>query len=75
MPEVAPENATFIPLGFARQIPGQPYKGSDPEWQEFINFSQDIARRTKVQSTFRSPPPKRRSGEIVLIPSVIPQTS
>ncbi|KAM3086108.1 hypothetical protein ACMFMG_000248 [Clarireedia jacksonii] len=32
----------FIPFpGTTKQIPVRPYKGSDPEWQEFIKFSKD----------------------------------
>ncbi|KAI9854785.1 MAG: hypothetical protein M1824_006597 [Vezdaea acicularis] len=39
----------FIPLGLAFQLPHTYYKGSDPEWQEFIKFSQDSQRVEKVK--------------------------
>ena len=54
IPEVMPENAFFIPLGRPRQIPQTYYKGSDPEWQSFIEFRQDHKRSGVVQSTFAS---------------------
>ncbi len=32
----------FIPFpGTTKQLPPKPYKGSDPEWQEFVKFSKD----------------------------------
>lgn len=47
--EVVDEDAIFIPLGWARQRPTAPYKGSDPEWHEFYKFSQDEARGQKTR--------------------------
>ncbi|KAL8687433.1 MAG: hypothetical protein Q9218_006390 [Villophora microphyllina] len=35
------EDTIFIPLGFAYELPKQYYKGSDPEWQSFIQLSRD----------------------------------
>ncbi|KAL8703869.1 MAG: hypothetical protein Q9201_002958 [Fulgogasparrea decipioides] len=35
------EDAIFIPLGFAYQLPRQFYKGTDPEWQSFVKLSHD----------------------------------
>ena len=52
--EVADEDATFIPLGWARQCPQQPYKGTDPEWQEFVNFSRDEERGAQVRRKIQS---------------------
>lgn len=40
----------FIPFpGTTKQLPITPYRGSDPEWQEFINFSKDQAAGKKVR--------------------------
>ena len=54
VPEVMPENAFFFPLGRPRQIPQTYYKGSDPEWQSFIEFRKDHKRSGVVQSMFAS---------------------
>ncbi|KAI4255308.1 MAG: hypothetical protein LQ352_002640 [Teloschistes flavicans] len=35
------EDAIFIPLGFAYELPRNFYKGSDPEWQSFVRLSKD----------------------------------
>jgi hypothetical protein len=36
------EKPLFIPFpGTTKQLKPQPYRGSDPEWQEFIKFSKD----------------------------------
>ena len=36
------EKPLFIPFpGTTKQLKSQPYRGSDPEWQEFIKFSKD----------------------------------
>lgn len=51
--DVQPDDAMFIPLGWARQCPMTFYKGSDPEWQSFVKLAQD-----KEMSLFiRSMPP------------------
>ncbi|KAE8451344.1 hypothetical protein EG329_003973 [Mollisiaceae sp. DMI_Dod_QoI] len=40
----------FIPLpGTTKQLKPVPYKGSDPEWQEFIKFSKDQKLGQKVR--------------------------
>lgn len=32
----------FIPFpGTTREVKPRPYRGSDPEWQEFVKFSKD----------------------------------
>ena len=43
-PEEPPEDSWFIPLGWARQRPQTFYKGHDPEWQSFLEFSQNRER-------------------------------
>ena len=50
VPDMIPEDAMFIPLGWARQLPETVYKGSDPEWQGFIEFSQDRKRGQRIRS-------------------------
>ena len=52
VPDVADENATFIPLGWVRQIPPKPLKATDPEWLEYVKFSRDRQRMKKVRGTF-----------------------
>ncbi|KAI4730786.1 hypothetical protein E4T49_01138 [Aureobasidium sp. EXF-10728] len=48
--EFADENSLFIPLTWAKKLPRSFYKGSDPEWQEFVKVSKDKARHKKIQS-------------------------
>ncbi|KUJ08902.1 uncharacterized protein LY89DRAFT_599142 [Mollisia scopiformis] len=44
------EKPFFIPFpGTTRQLKPVPYKGSDPEWQEFIKFSKDQKLAQKVR--------------------------
>ncbi|KFY78934.1 hypothetical protein V499_02018 [Pseudogymnoascus sp. VKM F-103] len=44
------EDALFIPFpGTIKQIPQSPYRGSDPEWQEYIKFSKDLELIKKVR--------------------------
>ncbi|TKA78108.1 hypothetical protein B0A49_01792 [Cryomyces minteri] len=43
------DDALFIPLGFAQKMPRTYYRGSDPEWQEFIKFAGDSKRYKAVQ--------------------------
>ncbi|MCJ1478778.1 hypothetical protein MMC13_007462 [Lambiella insularis] len=49
VPDTLPDDAWFIPLGWARQCPPTFYKGSDPEWQSFIDFAQDRKRNAFVR--------------------------
>ena len=44
IPEELPDDALFIPIGWPRQGPQTYYKGSDPEWQSFIEFARDQKR-------------------------------
>ncbi len=42
----------FIPFpGTTKQLPPKPYKGSDPEWQEFVKFSKDKDLAKQVRGT------------------------
>lgn len=44
------EGSIFIPFpGTTKQMQPKPYRGSDPEWQEFLKFSADkaLAQRTR----------------------------
>ena len=50
VPEEMPEDALFIPLGIARQKPQTFYKGTDPEWQSFVDFSKDRKRSQLIRS-------------------------
>ena len=50
--EVAGEvdDPLFIPFpGTVKETRRKPYRGSDPEWQEFIKFSKDKTGQTKVR--------------------------
>ncbi len=49
IPDTIPEGAYFIPLGFARQRPQTYYKGSDPEWQSFLEFAKDRQRGLSIR--------------------------
>lgn len=40
---------TFIPMTWGKQMPREFYRGSDPEWQEFVKVAKDQARRKKIQ--------------------------
>lgn len=50
IPDVRPDDAIFIPLGWARQCPRTFYKGSDPEWQSFVEFAKDKRRSLLIRS-------------------------
>lgn len=39
--EAREEDTIFIPLGFAYKLPQKFYKGTDPEWQSFVQLSQN----------------------------------
>ena len=56
VPETMPEDALFIPLGRVRQRPHTHYKGSDPEWQSFVEFGNDRQRPAAVRSMFTCSP-------------------
>ena len=52
IPDELPEDALFIPLGVVRQKPQTFYKGTDPEWQSFVNFSKDRKRAQFLRSMY-----------------------
>ena len=54
VPDVMPQNALFVPLGRPRQTPQTYYRGTDPEWQSFIDFRKDKKKAGDVQSMFAS---------------------
>jgi hypothetical protein len=47
--DFADDDSLFIPLTWAKKLPRSFYKGSDPEWQEFVKVSKDKARHKKIQ--------------------------
>lgn len=49
VPEIMPDDALFIPLGLAHQRPPVYYKGTDPEWQSFLEFAADRKRSNQVR--------------------------
>lgn len=49
-------DSIFIPLGSSRPLPVAPYKGDDPEWQEFLRLNQDKGRVEDVKCKFRGYP-------------------
>ena len=50
VPAEAPEDAWFIPLGWAHQCPPVHYRSTDPEWRSFVEFANDRQRVLSVQS-------------------------
>ena len=49
------DGTIFIPFpGTIKQVKPRPYRGSDPEWQEFIKFSKDqeLGKRVRSMYTF-----------------------
>jgi hypothetical protein len=48
--EFAEEDNTFIPMTWATQLPRTFYKGSDPEWQEFVKIAKDKTRHKQLQN-------------------------
>jgi len=44
----------FIPFpGTIKQVQPPPYRGSDPEWQEYVKFSKDPALGRRIRGMFR----------------------
>ncbi|EME43898.1 hypothetical protein DOTSEDRAFT_71639 [Dothistroma septosporum NZE10] len=48
-PFYAAETSAFIPMTWATKQPRTFYKGSDPEWQEFVKMAKDKPRHKKIQ--------------------------
>ena len=66
IPSEPPEDSWFIPMGLARQRPQTFYKGNDPEWQSFVEFSHDKKRCHFVTSMFYLSHLKRHPALTVL---------
>ena len=66
VPETMPEDAIFIPLGFARQRPETYYKATDPEWQSFIEYRKDRERELAIMSKFCFLP-SRKTKDLTVI--------
>ncbi|MCJ1380806.1 hypothetical protein MMC17_003915 [Xylographa soralifera] len=49
VPDTIPEDAWFIPLGLAHQRPQTFYRGSDPEWQSFVDFAKDKKKNAHIR--------------------------
>lgn len=49
--EYAEEDSFFIPLTWARKLPRTYYKGSDPEWQDFVKVAKDQPRHKRINRT------------------------
>ncbi len=49
IPEIMPEDALFIPFGSVHKLPRTYYKGSDPEWQSFIELANDKVRSDNLR--------------------------
>lgn len=48
------DDSFFIPFpGTIKSVPQSPYRGSDPEWQEYIKFNTDLALQKKAKGTNR----------------------
>jgi hypothetical protein len=48
--KTTPEDSLFIPFGFIHERPRTYYKGSDPEWQSFLEFSKDKKNKKHICS-------------------------
>ncbi|KAF1354917.1 hypothetical protein BDV97DRAFT_282308, partial [Delphinella strobiligena] len=46
--EYAEEDSFFIPLTWARKLPRTYYKGSDPEWQEYVKIAKDHTKHKRI---------------------------
>jgi len=44
------EDSLFIPLTWAWKLPRSFYKGTDPEWQDFVTFAKDRPKHARVIS-------------------------
>lgn len=46
----------FIPFPLTtKQVAQPPYKGADPEWQQYVKISKDLELQQKIRRTFLSP--------------------
>ncbi|OBT69904.1 hypothetical protein VE03_00598 [Pseudogymnoascus sp. 23342-1-I1] len=45
------DDSLFIPFpGTIKEIPQYPYRGSDPEWQEYVKFNRDSTRIKEIRA-------------------------
>jgi hypothetical protein len=48
--EIENQKPIFIPFpGTTKKLKPKPYRGSDPEWQEFVKFSKDRPLQNRVR--------------------------
>ncbi|KAK5134383.1 hypothetical protein LTR08_006563 [Meristemomyces frigidus] len=47
--EWAHKDSTFIPLTWSTELPRSYYKGTDPEWQAFLQIAKDLPRYKRIQ--------------------------
>lgn len=47
----------FLPTGLSRPTPKKFYRGSDPEWQDFIKMAKDKPRVEKIRGMHLDPSP------------------
>lgn len=52
VPDELPDDALFIPVGWPRQRPQTYYKGTDPEWQSFVEFARDQKRVKRCKGSY-----------------------
>ena len=46
------EDSIFIPFpGTTKLVQPSPYRGTDPEWQEYVKFSKDPALGKRIRGT------------------------
>lgn len=50
--DYAEDDSFFIPLTWAWKLPRTYYKGSDPEWQEFVKVAKDQPRHKRINREF-----------------------
>ena len=49
VPDEQPEDAIFIPVAWPQKRPREFYKGTDPEWQSFMELARNEKRRRQLQ--------------------------
>jgi hypothetical protein len=47
------EDGLFIPFGWPKEDAKTFYKGSDPEWKEYMKLAKDPKRKTDIQGGYR----------------------
>jgi len=47
------DGAMFIPfIGTTKEVPPKPYRGNDPEWQEFVAISQNALLVNRIKGSY-----------------------